>query len=232
MAAVTLLGSATWTTTAGDKTVTATPAVNDLIVIIAPATGTNEANAATTAVSDNNSGGAGTYLKLVDSINVGAPGSPRMTAWVRTALVGSATSTVFTASQGSSNGGGLAVCKITGMTRVGLEAIRRAGIAVGANTTTPAVNVITPFLTANACIGAVVNETNPATLTAPGSWGELADAGYSSPVTGLEVASRDSGETGSTITWGSTSSAWRAVVIELDSSALSATPLGALGVGG
>ena len=231
MAAVTLLGAATWNTTAGDKTVTATPAVNDLIVIVAAASGTNETNAATTAVTDNNS--SGTYIKLADSGSAGAGASPRITIWVRTALVGSGSSTVFTATQANSSGGGLAVCKVTGMTRVGLEAIRRAGVAFGATSTTPTVVCITPFLTGNACIGGVVNEGNPATLTQPGSWSELGDLGYNSPTSGLQVASRDSGETGSTITWGSTSgSAWRAVAIELDVTALSGSTLGALGVGG
>lgn len=231
MAAVTLLGTATWDTTAGNKTVTATPAVNDLLVVIAGASGTNEANAATTAVTDNNA--SGTYTKLVDSASAGAGASPRLTAWVRTALIGSGVSTVITAAQGSSSGGGLAVLKITGMTRVGLAAIRRAGIAFGASGAAPSVICITPFLTANACIGAVVNGGNPATLTQPGSWTELGDLGYNTPPTGLEFASRDSGETGSTITWGSTSgSDWRAMVLELNIAALSANPLGTLGVGG
>jgi hypothetical protein len=232
MAAATLLGTVTWTTTAGNKTVTATPAASDLIVVIAAATGTNEGNAATTDVTDNNAGGAGTFLKLVDSVNLGLGASPRLTAWVRNSLIGSGTSTIFTATQANSNGGGLAVVKITGMTRFGLNAIRRAGIANGAATSTPTVALVTPVLTANCVIGGVVNETNAATLTAPGSWTEIADAGYATPTSGLEVAIRNSGETGSTITWGNTSSLWRAVVLELDITALAAKAFGTLGVGG
>lgn len=228
MAVVTLLGTATFNTTAGNKTVTATPAVSDLIVVIAAASGTSEANAATTAVTDNNS--SGTYYKVADSLGAGA--SPRISAWVRTELIGSATSTIFTAAQGSSSGGGLAVFKITGMSRVNLQAIRRAGAASGALSTTPTVDLITPVLTANAVIGGVVNSTSPAGLTQPGSWTERQDAGYSTPTTGLETASRDSGETGSSIAWGSTSAtAWRAVVVELDVSSMLAKPFAMRGVG-
>lgn len=228
MAAATSLG-VTFNTTAGNKTVTATPALNDLIVVIAAASGTNEANAATTAVTDNNS--SGTYTMLMDSNGAGA--SPRISVWVRNALIGSATSTVFTATQASSSGGGLQVFKVTGMSRVGLFAARRAGVANGAGATTPTVPLITPINTANAVIGGVVHSTSAPALTEPASWTERNDSSYNTPATGLETASRDSGETTATVTWGSTvASAWRAVVVELDTRAQTANPLAMCGVGG
>lgn len=222
MAVVTLLGTATFNTTAGNKTVTATPAVNDLIVVVAGASGTSEANAATTSVTDNQTGG--TYVKVADSLGAGA--SPRISIWIRTGLIGSATSTVFTASQGSSSGGGLAVLKVTGMTRVGFDAGRQYKGAFGAGGTTPTVSFTAACLTGNAVIEGVVNGANPATLTPPASHTERVDTGYATPTTGLEVASRDSGETGSTITWGgSSASAWRAAAVELNT----ATDTNALG---
>jgi hypothetical protein len=56
MATVTHAATATWNTTAGDKTNAFTPAVGDLIVAVAPATGV-----ATSAVSDDQ---GGTYTKI------------------------------------------------------------------------------------------------------------------------------------------------------------------------
>ena len=59
MATVTLLGTATFNTTSGTKTVTATPAVNDLIVIVTANTGSTTTTAAPT---DNNSSGTYTVV--------------------------------------------------------------------------------------------------------------------------------------------------------------------------
>lgn len=233
MATVAALGTTTWNTTAGNKTVTTTPAVNDLIVIVAAASGTSEANAATTAVTDNNS--SGTYVKVCDSLNAAAGASPRISVWVRTALIGSATSTVFTATQASSSGGGLRVFAVVGMSRTGLEAVRAAAAAFNASgATTPAVTLWTPALTGNALIAGLVNSSSPAAVTPPTSFTEdpTPDLGYSTPTTGIETARVNSGITAATITWGSTSAtAWRAVVVELDTSALSAKVMPAIGVG-
>lgn len=56
MAAATLLGTATFTTASGSKTVTATPAVGDLIIIVCAHTGNTVVGIAPT---DNNSDGLG-----------------------------------------------------------------------------------------------------------------------------------------------------------------------------
>lgn len=230
MATVSSLGS-TFNTTAGNKTVVATPAVNDLIVVVAGGTGTSEANAATTSVTDNNS--SGTYYKLLDITRSGDGGNPRLSVWVRNSLVGSATSTTFTATMASTSGGGLQVFAVSGMSRVGLLAARRAVGDVGAAAATPAVSFITPIDTANAVIGAVMNITNPAGMTAPASWSESIDTGYATPSAGLETAFRNSGETTATPTWGGTSaSAFRVVVVELDTRAAGAKTLAAIGAGG
>ena len=61
MATVTHAATATWSTTGGNTTNVATPAVGDLIVVIAPSTGV-----ATSAVTDRKAAGGGTYtLKSV-----------------------------------------------------------------------------------------------------------------------------------------------------------------------
>ena len=223
MAAFTSAGSS-WVTTGGNTTVTATPVLADLIVVIC---GTSGVAGGTTNVSDNNSDGRGTYSRIVAEWT-GFSTTGRMTMWIRHHLIGSATSTVFTATQASSSGGGLQVCRISGMSISGVGAVRGCGgqSAGGAGTTPAPVllgRVGTTFsgtqaaLTANLCIGAVCGGTVTPAITQPASWTESIDLSYITPTTGLETAFRNSGETGSTITWGSTiATAFASMVIELD----------------
>jgi hypothetical protein len=223
MAAFTSAGSA-WTTTAGDKTVTATPVLADLIVVIC---GTSGISGGTTLVADNNTDGRGTYSQIVAEWT-GFSTTGRMTMWIRHHLISSATSTIFTATQASSTGGGLEVCRISGMSITGVGAVRGCGgQSAGGAGATPAPILLrrvgTTFsgtqaaLTANLCIGAVCGGTATPAVTQPASWTESLDLSYSGPATGLETAFRNSGETGSTITWGSTiATAFASMVIELD----------------
>lgn len=215
MATVTLLGTATFNTTSGTKTVTATPAVNDLIVIITAHTG----NTSTNAPTDNNS--SGTYSLIGTSFK--ATSADYMNVFIRNSFISSATSTIFTHAPGASSGGGLAVFKVTGMSRTGSIADRQFAKqdnqAAGG---TPAPVFASNVLTANAVIGAVFNASNPATLTPRGTplYTEAFDTGYNTPATGLEAMYINSGETATTITWGGTSgTAFCSLVIELDTSA-------------
>lgn len=216
MASVTLLGAATFNTSSGTHTVVATPAVGDLIVIIAANTG-NTSNALPT---DNNSGGAGTYKQVNTCVK--ATSADTMKAFIRDNLIASASSTTFTHAVGTSSGGGLAVLKVTGMSRQGLNAIVQSAVQSNRSaggTPTPVFG--TAAQTANAIIGAVFNATNPATMTPRGTpaYTERVDAGYATPTTGLEVMSIDSGETGTNIAWGGTSaSAFCSLALELNTS--------------
>lgn len=226
MAAITSAGSI-WDTNAGNKTVTATPVLNDLIVIFAPCT----LAGGTTSCTDNNTDGKGTTpgYTQVQSDFTGFSTAGVLTAWIRNALIGSATSTIFTANQPSSTGGGLLVYRVSGMSIVGLGAVRGAGgQSAGTLGTTPAPILLrrtgTTFsgtqaaLTANAMVACVCNGTNGATtVTPPASWTESFDNGYNVPATGMEVCFRNSGETNSTITFGSTTAtAFASLAIELD----------------
>lgn len=216
MAAVTRLGTQTFNTSSGTKTVTATPAVGDLIVIITAHTG----NTSSTAPTDNQTFQPG--YNLINSA-VKATSADTMRIWIRRGLIGSASSTVFSHAPGTSSGGGLAVFKVTGMGRVGSRAARQSAIQsnqAGGGTPTPVFG--SAALTGNAVIGAVFNATNPATMTARGTpaYTERFDTGYATPTTGLETMSIDSGETGTSIAWGSTSgSAFASLALELDASA-------------
>jgi hypothetical protein len=227
MAAVALLGTTVWNTTAGNKTITATPTLGDLIFIFAPCT----LAGGTISVTDNNTDGRGTYTQ-VHSDFTGFSTNGVLTGWIRNALIGSATSTIFTATQTSSTGGGLVIFRVTGMSIVGLGAVRGAGgQSAGTLGTTPAPVLLgrvgavfsgtQAALTGNAVVGSVCNGTSPAGLTPPASFTEspTPDLGYTVPTTGFESVRRDSGETGSTITWGSTSAtAFASLVVELDAS--------------
>jgi len=212
MPAVTLLGSAAFDTASGSKTVTATPAVGDLIVIVTAHSG----NVSSATPTDNNS--SGVYTTINSALK--ATSADKLMIHIRNALIGAASSTVFTHAPGTSTGGGLAVFKVTGMGKVGAAAAKQSAKQdnqAAAGTPSPTFGA-TPQLV-NAIIGAIFNATNPATMTPRASYTERNDSGYNSPASGLETMSRDSGETVTAIAWGSTSaSAFCSLVLELDSS--------------
>lgn len=215
--AVTSLGI-TYNTTAGNKTVVATPAVNDLIVVIASASGSNRGNADITNVSDNNADGLGSYTFVVQS---NGTNTYKTELWIRNSLVGSNTSTTFTGTMANTNGGGLEVFKITSMQRSGSSAVKHSGGNNGAGGAAPSVAYGASSATGNPNIGAVTNSSSPAPiLTQPSSWSESRDQGYTTPATSLETAFINSGFTGSTVTWGSNSgTAWESVAAEFDATA-------------
>ena len=216
-AVVTLLGTATIDTTSGTHTVTATPAVNDLIVIVTVATG----NTATTTPTDDNS--SGTYTLIATAVK--AASADTMAVFIRNALISSAASTIFTHAPGTSTGGGLAVHKVTGMTKTGATAAKQSANQNNQGSAgTPAPVFGSAVLTANAVIGSVLSNTNPAAMTPRTSFTETVDTGYSVPATGVEIISINSGETGTTMTWGSaTLTAFCSLVVELDTSAAGAS---------
>jgi hypothetical protein len=228
VAAVTTLGSS-FTTTAGNKTVTATPAVGDLIVAVVANSGRTTAQAPT--ITDNNS--SGTYTQVIAATKNSSADS--MWVFVRDALVPAASSTIFTfAPVATDTGGGFAsVLKVTGMSKVGAAAVRQSLQANNQSTGTPSITLGAAILTTNPAIGAVMTGQTGTTNTAPPTgWAELNDSGYSTPSTGREVTSIDSGSTLTTVAWtAATTSAFCALVVELDASASSATFAGWSGAG-
>jgi hypothetical protein len=225
MATVAVLGTTDWVTTSGNKTQTQTPTVGDLLVIVCGATASNEGNAAP-SFSDNNADGLGTYTKVADGIDDASGSVPRGAIFIRDALITSATSTIFTYVTAAANtGSGFTIFRVTGMSFAGTAALKQASVNNGAATTTPTVTLGAAVLTANAVVGFVLNNSNPAALTAPASWTEAQDEGFASPTTGIQTCYRNSGETSTTVTWGSTSATiWKAAVVELDTSAPTTQP--------
>lgn len=212
MAGAVTFAGATWNTTAGTHTVTATPAVGDLIVIAC-------ANAAITAaptVTDDNSSGA--YTNVASALH--ASSTETMFFFVRTALIPAANSTIFTCTGVSSSGGGLFVSRVSGMTLTGASAVRQSGKQENQGAGTPAPAFPLPADANNVLLGAVMTSTNGTTNTAPPTspnWTEDSDLGFNVPATGFEVCHIDSGDTRTTLTFsGATPSVFASLIIELN----------------
>lgn len=193
-----------------------TPAVDDQIVVFALITATAAAGSCTDSQG-------GTYTRITTSTKAG--GSDKMYLFVRDALVPAASSTTCTVDIAGDGGTGcvMFVARVAGMTRTGASAARQSAVQNGQSAgTTPAPVFGSAALTDNPTLGAVFNGTSPATMTPPTSWTEDAngDKGYSTPTAGGEYVFRDSGFTGTTITWGSTSAtAFCDISVELDTTA-------------
>lgn len=214
MAAVSLLGTPTINTTAGAKTVTATPAVGDLIVIVQFQAQDNTWS----APSDNKSG---TY-SLITGHTASFNSNSGCKAYVRDALISDASPTIFSSSNpGSDTGGGIAVLKITGMSKYGTNAIRQSK----GNRTTTAVVPTATFdsapLTTNVVINAVCT-ASAETINHKTGYTELLDSGFSTPTFDYQIQSIESGETSTSVAWGAsttTSDDYGIIAFELDTSA-------------
>lgn len=220
-AAITSLGNSI-NTTSGTHTVTATPAVNDLIVICIYQTG----NTTLVAPTDNNSDGLGTYTACRSasySTNTGG-----VVIYVRDALIGSASSTVFTNAPGATTGGGIVVLKITGMSFAGLASIKATGNKVnGLAGGTPNCVMSANQTIGNPFVGILINASSPANMTQTTGYTEVLDTGYSTPTTGVHLQTIDSGISNTnTVSWGGTSAtAHSAVVVEFTAQAKPSTSL-------
>lgn len=214
-AEVVLLGS-TFDTNSGTHTVTATPQQNDLIVIITACTG----NTSTSPPTDNGTNGA-TYVAISGASALKNTSADLLQAFVRPNFIQyKGVSTTFTHAPGASTGGGLAVYAIRGIAKVNTAAIRQAAAQANhASGSAPAPTFSSSVLTGNPVISAVFNGTNPPGLTAKSGYTRDLNTGYATPTTGIDTMSITSGETGTAITWGSSSaSAFSSIAIEFDMS--------------
>lgn len=189
-----------------------TPAANDLVVVLVVTSGT----VAVSAVTDSLGGG---YSFIRSTTKVAGD---TLYLFVGNNLAAASARTVTFNCPGNATGCIIFAYTVSGLTRVGPDAVRQT--AVQANQTaagTPAPAFGVACLTGNPTLGVLGNATNPATVTPPTSWTEGSDTGYATPTTGGEVISRDSGFTGTTVTWGSTSaSGYGDIIVELDTSGI------------
>jgi hypothetical protein len=193
-----------------------TPAANDLLIVFLAVEGSlDDPGNLTSSV------GGQTFAQVRRQLYQSS--SAAAYVFVANALATAVSHNLTTTPTDAGTGSNISVYRVSGMTRAGTAAIRQSGgqsNQTGSTTPAPAFGVAA--LTGNPCLGAVFNATNPAGLTAPSGWTESQDTGYTTgQVNGIETAFRDSGETGTTITWGSTSpSAFASLIVELDTTAL------------
>ena len=178
------------------------------------------------------SGNAAASPTLTDSQSLGftlvtfarkASSADSIYLFTSNALAANSSMTVtFATNNGNATGCIIAPYRISGMSRVGMAAIRQTQTQSNQSAGTPAPAFSVAALTGNVTLGVIGNATNPATMTAPTNWTEGQDVGYNTPTTGAETVARDSGFTSTTITWGSSSgSAFGSIIVELDTSSAS-----------
>ncbi len=211
----------TWNTTAGNKQVVATPALNDLIVVVHGISGWASGDAST--ITDNNSDGLGAYTRIGTATSpLSTGGGTACALWisVRNSLIGSASSTTFTATNTGDTGGGLTVLRFSGMSRTGSQAIKQSKGESSATENPPTITFGATTDTANPVILACMGEDNPLALTPPTGFTEADDTGWATPTTGIEVCWDDAGNTATLFSWsGGASTDHNEVGLELDTSA-------------
>lgn len=116
---------------------------------------------------------------------------------------------------------------ISGMSKAGLPAVRQTAIQSNQSASAaPAPAFSGSALTSNPVLGAVANSVNPATMTVPAgttpTWTEGSDSGFATPVAGQETIWANGGFTGTTITWGSNTTNFGDIIVELDASSFPA----------
>ena len=215
-----------WTTDATARTVVAVPAANDLIVVVHGMSGWASGDDST--ITDDNSDGLGTYTKFgTATAPLSTGGGTACALWfsVRNALIGSGTSTTFTATPSGATGNGLTVLRFSGMSRVGAAAVKQS---IGESTATenpPTITLGATTLTGNPVILAVMGEDNPPALTSPSGFSEADDTGWATPTTGVQVCWDDAGNTATLFSWsGGALTDHNEIAVELDTSAAPIQP--------
>jgi len=204
------LAKQTGSTTDGSSFATTafTPTAGDLLVVIVASSGTTDPS----SVSDTGQGF--TWTKVTSCVK--NTSADTMYMFVPSGLA-AAVSTTITWSCGATTATGafITVIAITGMAATGLSAVRQSAVQNNATAaSTPTVTLGQSINSANPLIGAVFNASSPATMTPPTGWTEFNDAGYTTPTTGMETVGLVSGGSGTTVTWGNTSTASGAIVAE------------------
>lgn len=132
----------------------------------------------------------------------------------------SAMTITFTCTGDNATGAIVQCCRVDGMTRFGLNAIRQIAkddeVTSG---TAPATVFDRNCLSVNPTLWAIGNPQNAPFYTATTNWTKQTDASYATPTTGGAYQTRNSGFTGATITSGdSTVGLACALAVELDAS--------------
>lgn len=200
------------TSGSGNRTLSVTtPTVGDLLVIICGASGNT--NSAPTC-ADNQ---GGTYYLVGTALKNAS--ADTLSVFVRQQFITTTSTHTVTVTTGANTAGEIVGIAYRSIPNVGQQAIRSSGFQAnqaGGGTPAPALNI--SALTENPTITGCFNGTAGGSVLVPNaSWVERQDVSQSTPTTGVEVATRDSGFTGTTITAGGTSAtAFASFAIELD----------------
>jgi hypothetical protein len=196
-----------------------TPEAGELLVAFVVASGTTAAG----SMSDSQSLG---FTQITRATKNG--GLDTIYCFVANTLAEATAMTVtFNCTGDASTGVVTMVAGVSGISRTGAAAVLQSAVQNNQNPgTTPAPAFAASAQSGNPTLGVIGNLINPANLTPPASWIERSDTGHATPQNGAEYVSRDSGFSGTTITWGSTSTTtFGAIIIELDTTALVVSPL-------
>lgn len=198
-----------------NRTCAITPAVGDLLVVFCAASvNTND----TPTCSDGNTGG--TYTRIgVAAFNASAN---RFSAFVRDTLVPNTTATTVTVATGSNTSAEIVIVAIKDALRAGIAAIRSSGFQVNQSSgTAPAPVLNQSARTENVTITAIGTLSTSGNNPSPASWSERQDVNQASPTVGLGCSTRDSGFTGTTITYSANAgSNYASVALEIDGSGM------------
>jgi hypothetical protein len=200
----------TTTNTTGPFTTNSfTPAADDLLVCMVDWSGTTGAVTLTDSLG-------GTWTQIITGLRQASADLGGI--FVRDQLVDGSAMTVTANNAVAGTGLNMAIARVSGMFRTGAGAVRQSGKVENTGSgTTPSVTFGGACLTGNPTIVVIGNATNIANITPPVGWTEQIDLGHATPTRGIEYATRDSGFTGTTITWGAASgTAWGSLGIELD----------------
>lgn len=197
------------------------PAIDDQIVVVASFTATTDN---TLTVTESAGGGTYTLVAVQEWSGTGN----RMFVYIRTALCAATTSRTISCTLPSDAATGATIqvlaVKSMGTGRAGLTAVKQSGKNKGGAASTPAVTMGAALNTNNATLIGFSNSANPPGITLPSGFSSIDTVGFASPTTGSEVSKDESGNTSTTLTWGSSSAtAWGAIVVEFDQTALAVT---------
>lgn len=189
-----------------------TPAANDLLIVFVYASGTLNTGTLT------DSQGIG-FTKITSATRQTT--ADTLYAFIANGLAAASAMTVtFGCAGDAATGAIIQVARVSGMSLTGITAVKQSITVNDHASGTPAATFNASVLTGNPTFGFTANSTNPSGITNPTSWTTGADDGFLTPTRGANYVYRNSGFTGTTITWGSSAGAtYGVILVELNTQA-------------
>ena len=211
----------------GNRTATIAALTGDLLIVYVQWS----TNSATNPTCTDNGTGTNTYSLIGTALNNGS--ADICALFIRNAAVAANATLTITpvVGSGTNTAGEIVIIACSGATNFGASALRSVSgtpqFGKQANQTT---GVPTPVLPAAALTGNMTLMSCGSSTTAGSvpnaSWTERQDASQINPTTSMEVATRDSGFTGTSAAYVSVASAvWNSMIIELDGAVNVTVPL-------